>query len=191
MLSAGAALFAAHGVDAARTRDIVHLAGQANDSAVTYHFGSRRGLLEAILRAGVDRMEATRSADLAGLADADLRAVVAAVVEPIAAELHTTQGRDFLRIVVQVAGHAGVRAGSLPRLIHHTALAAELDLLNERCRAFLPEPLARERIAATISFLTTALADRAARTDHLLDQPAFTANLVAMLTAALSAPVPE
>ncbi|TDC74289.1 TetR family transcriptional regulator, partial [Actinomadura sp. 7K507] len=46
---AGARLFAAHGIDAARTRDIVALAGQGNDSAITYHFGSRTGLLEAIL----------------------------------------------------------------------------------------------------------------------------------------------
>ncbi|TDD63787.1 TetR/AcrR family transcriptional regulator, partial [Actinomadura darangshiensis] len=54
-MRAGARLFAAHGIDAARTRDIVALAGQGNDSAITYHFRSRAGLLDAILRAGVQR----------------------------------------------------------------------------------------------------------------------------------------
>lgn len=192
LVRAGAALFAERGIDATLTRDIVKRAGQGNDSAITYHFGSRQGLLEAILRAGVERMETARSADLATLDGSDLRAVVAAVIEPIAAELRTDEGRDFLRIVVQVAGRSGVRQGSLPVLIRNTALAGELTLLETCCRRTLPEPLARERIASAISFLTAVLADRAARTppDHLLDHPTFTANLIEMVTAALSAPLP-
>ncbi len=62
LIRAGAHLFAAHGIDAARTRDIVHHAGQANDSAITYHFGSRAGLLNAVLRNGITRMEPARAA---------------------------------------------------------------------------------------------------------------------------------
>lgn len=190
-MRAGAALFAEHGIDGALTRDIVSRAGQSNDSAVTYHFGSRQGLLEAILRAGVERMEAARAADLARLDPSDLHAVVAAIVEPIAAELRTEEGRDFLRIVVQVAGLSGVRSRTLPALIQDTALAGELRLLENRCRELLPEPLALERIASFISFLTAVLADRAARPGpHLLDHPTFTANLIEMLTAGLAAPVP-
>lgn len=197
LLRAGARLFAAEGVDAARTRDIVALAGQANDSAITYHFGSRRGLLEAILRAGVQRMEPARTAALPALAGAGLPAVVAAVVEPIAAELRTEEGRDFLRIVAQVSGHAGIRGHTVPAVIEDTALAAQLALLERHCLALLPKPVALERIAVVISFLTTALADRTGRLGDedagdddgtLLTHDAFVADLTAMLTAALSAP---
>ncbi|KAB2343477.1 TetR/AcrR family transcriptional regulator [Actinomadura rudentiformis] len=188
MMRAGARLFATEGIDAARTRDIVALAGQGNDSAITYHFGSRRGLLEAILRAGVDRMEPARAEALATLDPTDLRAVVEAIVEPIAEELKTEDGRDFLRIVVQVAGHAGVRSHTVPALIQDTAIARQLHMLEDACRAFLPEPLALERIAVVIAFLTAALADRTARDDSLLDHDTFVADLVEMLTAALRAP---
>nr|BFE34145.1 TetR family transcriptional regulator [Actinomadura rugatobispora] len=186
-MAAGARLFATEGVDRARTRDIVERAGQANDSAITYHFGSRGGLLAAILKAGVERMEPGRAASLGPLRTAPLRAVVAAIVEPTAAELRTEQGRDFLRIVVQVAGQAGIRGHNLPPLIKDTALAAQLAALEDRCRAFLTETLAQERISVFIAFLTAALADRVGRADSHLGHDAFVRDLTDMLTAALAA----
>ncbi|MFD0683057.1 TetR family transcriptional regulator [Actinomadura fibrosa] len=196
LLRAGARLFAAHGIDAARTRDIVALAGQANDSAVTYHFGSRHGLLEAILRAGVARMEPARAAADTTLDPTDLRAVVAAIVEPTAAELRTPEGRDFLRITAQLAGRAGIRDHRVPPVLEGTVLARHLALLETRCRALHPEPHALERLAVVIAFLATALADRTGRIDpeaaprpSLLDHDAFVTDLVTMLTAALTAPV--
>lgn len=200
LLKAGAHLFATEGVDAARTRDIVAAAGQGNDSAIAYHFGSRQGLLAAILRAGVERMEPARAASLETLAPPDspagpgspagsgLRAIVAAIVEPTADELHTPEGRDFLRIISQVAGQSGIRGHRLPALLDGTAIARQLLLLEQSCLSFLPEPYALERVAAFIAFLTAALADRAATSDKtLLEHDAFTTNMVDMLTAALRA----
>ncbi|GAA0217800.1 TetR family transcriptional regulator [Actinomadura nitritigenes] len=195
LIRAGARLFAAEGIDAARTRDIVALAGQGNDSAITYHFGSRAGLLDAILRAGVQRMEPARAATLPALDPADLHGIVAAIVEPTADELRTPEGRDFLRITAQLAGRAGIRGHRVPPVIAGTALTRQLDLLQAACRARLPEPRALERIAVAIAFLTAALADRTGRIEPghpdptLLDHDAFVADLTAMLTAALQAPV--
>ncbi|MES9538390.1 TetR family transcriptional regulator [Actinomadura sp. NPDC000600] len=194
LIRAGAHLFAAHGIDAARTRDIVALAGQANDSAVTYHFGSRDGLLDAILRAGVTRMEPARAAALPGLRPDDLHAIVDAVVRPTADELRTPHGRDFLRITAQLAGRAGIRDHRPPPVLHGTALQQQLHLLETACRATLPEPIALERISLFIAFLTAALADRATRTrpsgtpPSVPDHDTFTTDLTAMLTAALQAP---
>ncbi|HSJ19751.1 MAG TPA: helix-turn-helix domain-containing protein [Nocardioidaceae bacterium] len=56
LVRAAAELFAERGADAARSRDIVKAAGQANGSAIGYHFGSRQGLLEAILDRHIDQM---------------------------------------------------------------------------------------------------------------------------------------
>ncbi|MFB4312432.1 TetR/AcrR family transcriptional regulator [Actinomadura sp. GTD37] len=191
LIRAGARLFAAHGIDAARTRDIVTHAGQGNDSAITYHFGSRAGLLDAVLRAGITRMEPARAAALPTLDPRDLPAITAAIVQPTADELRTPPGRDFLRITAQLAGRAGIRDHHLPPLLHGTALQRQLQLLQTACRAALPEPLALERISLFIAFLTAALADRATRTGdtpHDPDHTAFTTDLTAMLTAALQAP---
>lgn len=197
LLHAGEHLFARKGVDGALTSQIVSFAGQANDSAVQYHFGSRHGLLTAILDKHMRRMEETRKPALAELAadGTTLADVVAAVVEPVAAELSTTDGRNFLRIIEALAGRAGVRTHSLPDPLRDTALAGQLELLEVRCAEWLSRAVARERIAMTISMITATLADRARRIDDrlpvLLDQAAFVANLVAMLTAALAAPDPD
>jgi AcrR family transcriptional regulator len=198
LLRAGEHLFARKGVDGALTREIVTLAGQANDSAVHYHFGSRRGLLGAIVDRHMRRMEEQRKPALDALQTrgasevADLGAVLAAVVEPMTAELTDQSGRDFLRIVAQLAGESGARTGEVPHPLAGTALAGQLHLLHTRCRDHLAEPVARERIAIAIVMLTAALADRAHRLDEhlpvLLGHPAFVTNLTTMLTAALLAP---
>jgi TetR/AcrR family transcriptional regulator, regulator of cefoperazone and chloramphenicol sensitivity len=193
LLRAGEHLFARKGVAGALTREIVALAGQANDSAVHYHFGSRRGLLGAIVDRHVLRMEEQRKPALDALVtgDPDVGAVLAAVVEPMTAELTDDSGRDFLRIVAQLAGESGARSGEVPHPLAGTALAGQLALLHARCRDHLAEPVARERIAIAIVMLTAALADRALRIDEhlplLLDHDAFTTNLTTMLTAALTA----
>ncbi|MGZ4555958.1 MAG: TetR/AcrR family transcriptional regulator, partial [Mycobacteriaceae bacterium] len=57
LLRAAEYLFARQGVGGTRTKQIVERAGQGNDSAVQYHFGSRQGLLEAILGRHLSRME--------------------------------------------------------------------------------------------------------------------------------------
>jgi len=193
LLRAGEHLFARRGVDGALTREIVALAGQANDSAVHYHFGSRRGLLGAIVDRHMLRMEEQRKPALDALIaqGGDVGAVLAAVVEPMTAELTDEGGRDFLRIVAQLAGESGARSGEVPHPLAGTALAGQLALLHARCGDHLAEPVARERIAIAIVMLTAALADRALRIDEhlplLLDHDSFTTNLVTMLTAALTA----
>ncbi|MFC7467297.1 TetR family transcriptional regulator [Actinomadura keratinilytica] len=55
-------VFAAQGVDGAQLRDITRLAGQANPSAVQYHFGSRAGLLDAVMAERQERTEAVLAA---------------------------------------------------------------------------------------------------------------------------------
>jgi AcrR family transcriptional regulator len=188
LLRAGEHLFARKGVDGAPTAEIVALAGQGNDSAVHYHFGSRHGLLAAIVERHLHRMEDVREPVPD---DADLPAVVAAVIEPLAAELDTEDGRDFLRITAQLAGQSGVRTHDLPDPIAGTALADQLALLERRCAAIVGERVALERMAAMITMLTAALADRARRIDEdlpvLLSHDDYVTDLVTMLTAAVGA----
>lgn len=194
LIRAAAELFAEEGVVAARSRDIVERAGQANDSAIGYHFGSREGLLEAILGRHIERMERARSQDLQGLGGASLDRLVEALVRPTAEELLTRDGRSFLRIIAQLSDRAGVRSHRVPGPLRGTALARELDLLEAALDAALPVDVRRERVAAVILLLTAALADRARRIDQrrrlTLDHGAYVANLVAMCTGALQAPAP-
>jgi AcrR family transcriptional regulator len=178
LMSAGERLFAEQGIHGAQIRDIVRAAGQANDSAVHYHFGSRDGLLAAICERHIEAMDA----------------VVADLLAPTADRLAEQDGRYFLRITAQLAGQAGVRSGTLSSAVSGSALRVQLEELQRLCAQLMPVPLARERVAIMIGALTTALAERAVAIDAarrlVLGHRAFVANLEVMLVAALRAPVP-
>ena len=193
LIRAGEQLFARQGIDGALARDIVAHAGQANDSAIQYHFGSRAGLLAAILAKHVQEMEAERQATLAGLGpNPRLATLVRAVVEPVAAKLQSDDGRDFLQIIAQLAGRA--QDGIEPEPIRGTALSEQLAMLADACRARLPHAIADERITMMITTMTALLAERArrigARRRVALDHDVYVANMVDMLTAMLRAPSP-
>jgi len=189
-------LFALHGVDGAPIRDIVRAAGQANDSAVHYHFGSRFGLLAAVCERRINEMEPERKRLLDELRAADRAddpsALVASLIVPTAALIATQHGRYFLGITAQLAGRAGIRTGTVPAPMLSTALREQLELIRAACAATLPEDLVLERIAIVIGMLTAALADRASLIDSgrptLLDHDAFVDNLESMIVAALLAP---
>ncbi len=81
-------LFAERGVQGTNTREIVEAAGQRNASAVTYHFGSREGLLlELLARRGapVDRLRGTQRSALGD--SPDTAELVGCLVEPYVALL--------------------------------------------------------------------------------------------------------
>lgn len=80
-------------VAGARLRDIVRAAGQANDAAVGYHFGSRSRLIRAIVDGHMQAMEAEREPTLTELPQAELVDVVRMVVVPIASLLDSAEGR--------------------------------------------------------------------------------------------------
>ncbi len=193
LIAAGERSFATDGIHGAQMRDIVRGAAQSNDSAVHYHFGSRQGLLRAICERHIEEMEPERRRRLAAQgADPELATVVADLVLPTAHRLEPQDGRYFLRITAQLAGHAGVRSGAVPSPVMGPALLEQLAQVQALCARDLPAEVAGERIAIMIGALTTALADRAvgvdAGTDFALDESAFVDNLVAMLVAALQAP---
>src|SRR5262249_16957212 len=88
LLEVAEQLIAEHGVDGVSLRQIGAAAGHRNPNAVQYHFGSRDGLLQAIVEHRLPpinrrRLELLDRADAAP-ADQRLRLVVEAVVRPLA-----------------------------------------------------------------------------------------------------------
>jgi AcrR family transcriptional regulator len=195
LLRAGERRFARDGVLGARLADVVRDAGQANDSAVGYHFGSRQGLLAAIIDRHVDTMERTRRESLPDLPSLSVPELVRVIVVPTAALLRAEEGRDFLRIAAQLADWSGVRSGHPAEAIRGTAIAAQLGRLEELLRERLPVAVARERVAAVVTFLTAALAERARAVEsgrrQALGHTRYVEHLVAMLAAAAGAAAPS
>jgi AcrR family transcriptional regulator len=187
-MRAGERRFARDGVTGAKMADVVRDAHQGNDSAVRYHFGSREGLLRAIVERHVAAMETAR---VLPDENADLRTVVESIVRPTAALLTTEEGRDFLRIMEQVSDWSGLGSGRPNDVLAGTVLAAQLRLLDDRLVDAVGSLLARERAALLVTFLTAALAERArgraAGVRQRLGHEKFVEHLTEVLTASLSA----
>jgi TetR/AcrR family transcriptional regulator, regulator of cefoperazone and chloramphenicol sensitivity len=188
LLRAGEERFARNGVTGARMSDVVRDAGQANDSAVGYHFGSRQGLLEAIVTKHVESMDARRSVPPRG---SSMRSLVDAIVRPTADLLATDEGRDFLRITEQLADWSGVGSGHPAAPLRGTVLGTQLEALTRRLSERIGLELSRERVALMVTFLTGALAARARSVvsgrRQRMAHDRFVDHLVDVLTGALTA----
>ncbi|MYR43816.1 TetR family transcriptional regulator [Streptomyces sp. SID5910] len=194
LIRAAETLFAEQGVHGAQLRDVVALAGQGNPSAVQYHFGSRAGLLDAVMAGRQQRTERV----LAPLLDAapdEPAALVGALVQAEGSELGSDRGRRCLRISAQLSHESGVRT----RTPHPTLAGTAYWRLIERIDACLaadglPEPLLLERLDLALTVVGAALADRARQyldgTEPLTGEELFLTDLTGTTTALLRAPRP-
>lgn len=193
LILAAEQLFATRGVDGAQLRDIVALAGQANPSAVQYHFGSREHLLLALMAERQQRVEAVLAQQQPDPTGLPLVELLDALVTAEGTELHTERGRHCLRISAQISHRSGIRTRE-----PHPGLAGtgywRLICELERPLGALPEPVRLERIDLALTLIGAALAERARqladREPPLTDEPVFLADLVSMTAALLTAPHP-
>lgn len=128
-------LVAEKGFDAVSVRDITGLA-KANVAAVNYHFGSREGLLAAMLEQRMKPVFAERTQRLEMLrAAATLREVFQAWVQPL---LHTPVGKGLGEMALgRILGRCSeAMAAGLNEGMTATALLAEqtmLRVIESRC----------------------------------------------------------
>ena len=184
-------LFAEVGIWQVRVREIVAAAHQRNASAVTYHFGSREGLLERILAHHGESIDAHRGQLLAGLeGEASTRSVVDALVAPMVACLENDRGRRYVRIVAQLADRFADWRHA-PADLAAPNLSRALDLLEDRPE-HLSSVVRRERLVAMMQLMTSSLAERARILDGgaspALDARHYQKNLADMLVGLLEAP---
>jgi AcrR family transcriptional regulator len=200
LLRAAEEIFAAQGVDGAQTRDIVRRAGQRNPSAVQYHFGSRAGLLDAVMAGRLARTEAVLAPLLDALPDADagapaLGGLIRALVTAEATELRDDRGRRCLRISAQLSHESGVRTRIPHPTLDGTAYWRLIGRVEDALTAAgLPEALRLERLDLALTLIGAAMADRAR---HHLDGAApltgeelFLADLTGTTVAFLLAAAP-
>jgi AcrR family transcriptional regulator len=185
-------LFARRGLYQVTVREITEAAEQRNVSALNYHFGSREGLLDAILVRHGDPTDVARGELLAGIGrDAPSRELVAALVVPYASHLSRPDGRDYLRIVAQLSARFSTWREPAPGTGPY--LREILGLLEERTPG-LAAPVRRERVVEMIMLMTVAMAERARlieshKREPELDEPTFVENLTDVLVGVLEAPV--
>jgi AcrR family transcriptional regulator len=181
-------LFAAEGVNGVSLREIVRASGARNVTALQYHFGDRRGLLRAVLDRHHRDVESARHALLdeyeAGERD-DVRALIAALVRPLAAKLAHPGGRAYLQILGELANR--------PEPVIGRASMSDPADSTYRWRA-LTAPLLEEDAArlhrrfVAVRFTLVELARRAQSGPHA-DDRLFTSHLIDLVAAVLLAPL--
>jgi hypothetical protein len=109
---------------------------------------------------------------------------------PYAAHLGTAQGRDYLRIVAQLAPRFA--SWDQPNPGTGPYLRDILSVLEQRTADLVPA-LRRERVVEMIMLMTVAASERArlveARPDQEIDHDTFAANLTDVLVGILEAPL--
>jgi len=195
LVEAATRTFAADGAFTASLVEITRRAGQRNRGAVHYHFGSRDGLLVAVLEqhtAFLAAREGELLADARTTPTGEVAAVLEAIVRP-AVELAETgpSGRDYLVIVGQLVEEYDRLDPAVSEALHHTGGYAVYELLATRLPA-MDDALLNERVALFTGFILRTVADRArqATTPGRAQLPTerFVRNLVAMAAAMATAP---
>jgi len=173
-------LFARKGIDAVPVREITDAAG-VNTAAIHYHFGSKRGLVQAIIEDWAAELAGRRARWLDTLdADSDLRAVVAALVYPIA-ELAADRrrgGQDYVAFLAAVLSDPAYMPLIIDAYTEQTA--RELAAL-ERVTPHLTEAERMIRFSLAKDLINRTLGDPNGPVRRWLDQHATGADLPAEL----------
>lgn len=196
LVAAATKAFAEHGVHTASLLDITRQAGQRNRGAVHYHFGSRTGMLVAVLDQFVERISA-REKELLAVAraqpDDDLASVARALVLPALelAELGSA-GRSYLMILAElVEDDQDAMDPAVRGVLERTGGWDAYSLLESRVPP-MPGEIKAERMSLVTAFILRAIADRGRAGDRptgrrQLDSGPFADNLVAMVVGMLRA----
>jgi AcrR family transcriptional regulator len=146
ILTTAERLFAEHGVLAVSNRQISEAAGQGNNTAVGYHFGTKADLVRAIVRKHTDQIERLRLQTLAR-ADSftELRDWVDCLVRPTTEHLASLGTPTwFARFSAQIMTDPTLREVMIEEALTASSMLQVIDGLN-RCLADLPPAVRAER----------------------------------------------
>lgn len=198
LILAGERLFAENGIEAVTLREVARAAGNGNNNAVQYHFGSRQGLLQAIFSYRISQLHTPRSRLLeAARADGkerDLRTLVEAWLLPLV-DIKDAGGRHT---------YAGFMAQYLLRYppddMPYAAASSDAEVALLQCIValvsdalpFVPPALLEQRIQLGYLMFANMLV-RYDCSEKTADKPEFrqlVQDVIACVVASLSTPVP-
>ena len=105
LIEAASALFAEKGFEVVSVREITGLAG-ANVASVKYHFGSREGLIDAVVASMATPVNEERLRRLDDLEDRSVRALLTAFFEPLLSKIQSSPLSEklFVKLMGRVVG---------------------------------------------------------------------------------------
>ncbi|CAL9665493.1 hypothetical protein SUDANB105_07219 [Streptomyces sp. enrichment culture] len=161
ILTAAERLFAERGVYAVSNRQVSEAAGQGNNAAVGYHFGTKADLVRAIARKHTTWMEEIRGRMLAETGDsADVRDWVACLVRPVTEHLARLGSPTwYARFGAQVMTDPALHRIMVEESLSSPALRQVVEGLR-RCLPDLPAEVGAERAAMARQLIAHTCAER-------------------------------
>ncbi|MEV6025789.1 TetR family transcriptional regulator [Streptomyces sp. NPDC052036] len=161
ILTAAERLFAERGVHAVSNRQVSEAAGQGNNTAVGYHFGTKADLVRAIVRKHAARIEDVRLRLLTETGDStDVRDWVSCLVRPLPEHLAALGSPTwYARFCAQVMTDPAMHAIMVEESLSSPSLRQVLDGLH-RCLPDLPPEIRAERSAMARELILHLPAER-------------------------------
>lgn len=182
-------LIADHGVDGVSLRQIGAAAGNGNNSAVQYHFGTKSRLVRAVFQYRVPRLRERRALLVADLRPTDLRGWMECQIRAVL-EQSELDGSNYMSFVASLRHHGGREAFSdLPEEFVGSRLEYEAHVRAHLTH--LDEPLRTLRLHQAMTIIVNAAADRErarARGEAVLPFAAEVGNLADGVVGFLEAP---
>lgn len=146
ILTAAERLFAERGVYAVSNRQVSEAAGQGNNAAVGYHFGTKADLVRAIARKHAGEIERIRARLLAEIGDSDdIRDWVACLVRPVPEHLADLGSPTwYARFCAQAMTDPALHEIIIEESMSSASLLQVIKGLN-RCLPDLPAEVRAER----------------------------------------------
>lgn len=185
MIDAAERIVAERGLSALTLRQVQIAAGQANKSAAQYHFGSRDGLITAILEDRTRPVEHRRQELLDRTPNPSQRELVEAFVIPLAEQILNHPGRTYGRFLAQAMLDPEFADLIEDHLLAHGFLEAQRRL---RESSDLPPDLVAWRVSSLAGYVIGALGAAEARPDGALPADVLTASLIDACLSILTAP---
>ncbi|WP_329108673.1 TetR family transcriptional regulator [Micromonospora sp. NBC_01699] len=154
-------LFAEHGVLAVSNRQVSEAAGQGNNTAVGYHFGTKADLVRAIARKHSAPIEENRQRMVARIGHGvDIRDWIACLVRPVTDHLAAVGSPTWHgRFAAQVMTDPSLRSIMIEEYVSSPSLVRIMDGLNN-CLPELPADVRAERTDMSRQLLVHSFAER-------------------------------
>lgn len=193
LMRAAEQLFAQQGVDRVSLREIAVAAGQRNVSAATYHFGSKRELIEAILERHSMPIQDEWQKVFDGDPDAklELPRLVELIVRPMVAKVDDADnGRCYLELCAEL-----VASRSFPLMGMRVAVTKAAHEAGKRIADYgpaVPPVFVAVRGTRLTGLLYGSIGDYLRLTGNGIDIPRdlFISDLVNVMVAAVEAKPP-
>lgn len=195
LISVAEKLFGEHGLHGVTLRDINKAAGQRNESALHYHFGSKHALIMAIMRQRSSVVDERRAVLVDELEKAgktgDMHAILSAMLLPMVEMLDRPEGVQFVRFMSQVINDPDYDMSEIARRSELSGLVRAMAMLAKNLE-HLPPAVAAFRSRSLIEQTVMSLAiwsRHEAETSTAQSRALLGANLIDAIHGFLLAPV--